>query len=329
MARTRTFTVVRVEIHPFTADDVPAAGRMLADRHRRHRATQPLLSPRFEDPDTAAQQVADALAQDGSSGAVATRGGQAIGYLLGAPKSSPVWGPNVWVESAGLATSEAEVMRDLYAAAATEWMARDLTAQYVIVPTGDPDLLDAWFRLGFGQQQAHAIREPLAAVDPPEHVVVRVAQRDDIPALARLDLVLPDHQGLAPTFSAGVTGTYEETLAEWEEDFDDEDFRVLVAEHDGQVVGSAVGCALEKSGSHAGPARPDNAGFLGFAAVLPEARGLGAGRALGEAVLGWCGETGFDSVVTDWRVPNLLSSRAWTALGWRTTFLRLHRLIGY
>ena len=55
VARTRTFTVVRVEIHPLTADDVPAAGRMLADRHRRHRATQPLLSPRFEDPDTASR----------------------------------------------------------------------------------------------------------------------------------------------------------------------------------------------------------------------------------------------------------------------------------
>jgi GNAT superfamily N-acetyltransferase len=320
---------VRIEIHPFTADDVPAGGRLLAERQRRHRATEPLLSPRFEDPEIAAQEVAAALARDGSSGAVATRSGETIGYLLGAPKSSPVWGPNVWVESAGLATYEAEVMRDLYAVAATEWMERHLKAQYVIVPTGSPDLLEAWYRLGFGQQQAHAIREPLTTVQPPEHVIVRVAERDDIPVLARLDLVLPDHQGLAPTFSAGVTGTYEETLAEWEEDFDDEDFRVLVAEHDGRVVGSAVGCALEKSGSHAGPARPDNAGFLGFAAVLPEARGLGAGRALGEAVLGWCGDAGFDSVVTDWRVTNLLSSRAWTALGWRTTFLRLHRLIGY
>ena len=54
---------------------------------------------------------------------------QAIGYQLGAPKATPVWGPNVWVESAGLATFEAEVMRDLYAAAATERMERDLTAQ--------------------------------------------------------------------------------------------------------------------------------------------------------------------------------------------------------
>jgi hypothetical protein len=50
---------------------------------------------------------------------------------------------------------------------------------------------------------------------------------------------------------------------------------------------------------------------------------------LGEAVLDWIGTAGFDCAVTDWRVTNLLSSRAWPALGFTETFLRLHRLIGY
>jgi GNAT superfamily N-acetyltransferase len=95
------------------------------------------------------------------------------------------------------------------------------------------------------------------------------------------------------------------------------------------VIGSAVGCSLEKSSAHNGLARPDNAGFLGFAAVFPEARGLGAGRALGEAVLQWCADVGYNSVVTDWRVTNLLSSRTWPRLGFEQTFHRLHRLIGY
>jgi hypothetical protein len=62
--------------------------------------------------------------------------------------------------------------------------------------------------------------------------------------------------------------------------------RPVIAERGGEVVGSAVGCALERSKAHTGLARPDNAGFLGFAAVFPHAPGGGAGRALGEAVLG-------------------------------------------
>ena len=80
---------------------------------------------------------------------------------------------------------------------------------------------------------------------------------------------------------------------------------------------------------HKALARPDNAGFLGFATVAPHARGLGAGRALGEAVIGWAADSGFDCLVTDWRATNLLSSRAWPALAFKESFLRLHRLIGY
>jgi GNAT superfamily N-acetyltransferase len=78
---------------------------------------------------------------------------------------------------------------------------------------------------------------------------------------------------------------------------------------------------------HRSLALPAGAGFLGFAAVLPEHRGLGLGRILGEAILGWAKETGYPAVVTDWRMTNLLSSRTWPRLGFRPTFFRLFRAI--
>ena len=87
--------------------------------------------------------------------------------------------------------------------------------------------------------------------------------------------------------------------------------------------------AREVSASHTGPARPDHPRCLGVAAVHPGARGLGVGRALGEAVTAWALEQGFTSAVSDWRATNLLSSRAWTALGYRPSFYRLHRRIGH
>lgn len=324
--------MTRPEILPFTDEHLTDAGRLLAARHRRHRAVQPDLSPAFEDAATAQERVMAALAAD-ASGAVAVRDGSIVGFLLGAPKSSSTWGPNVWVESAGQALADdepAETVRDLYAAAATRWVEEGRTAQYVVVPAVDDPLLDAWYRLGFGHQQSHALRAPLTtAPRVPEGLTIRRATRADIPALARLDVELPLHQGLAPTFSAGELGSVEEAQQEWEEDFDDPEFTVLVAEHDGRVVGSAVACDLEKSGGNEGLMRPEKAAFLGFAAVLPEARGLGAGRALGEAVLAWAHEAGYPVVATDWRQTNLLSSRAWTALGFVPTFHRLHRLIGY
>jgi GNAT superfamily N-acetyltransferase len=319
----------RVEVRPFAAADVSVVGALLAERHRRHRGDQPLLSARYEDADVAAAEVSAALAAPDASGAVALCDGEAVGFLLGSPKSSRAWGPNVWVEAAGQAVADPEVVRDLYAVAATRWVDEGRTAQYVLVPAHDVELVRAWFRLGFGQQQVHGIRAATPMASLVARVGVRRAIRSDVPVLARLDLELPLHQGLAPTFSAGEIGSVEESLAEWEADIDNPELAIFVAERDGKVIGSAVAFALEKSSSHTSLARPDNAGFLGFAAVFPDARGSGAGRALGEAVLAWSAESGFDSVVTDWRATNLLSSRAWPALGFTESFLRLHRLVGY
>lgn len=318
-----------MEIRPFGTADVVAAGRLLAERQVRHRVRHPLLPAEYEDPQLALVEVTAAWETEGASGAVLVEGGEVTGYLLGAPKPSPVWGDNVWVERAGQAVRQAEHIRDLYGVAATKWVADGKTAHYAVVPD-DAELLDAWFRLGFGSQHAHAVRPvPTETLPVRPGLTVRAANRDDIQVLAELDLVLPRHQGLSPVFSSGEVATLEEALADWEESIDDRDYVTFVAERNGKVIGSSVGCSIEKSSAHSGLARPDNAGFLGYAAVFPEARGLGAGRALGEAVLNWAAGVGYTSVVTDWRVTNLLSSRAWPRLGFVQTFHRLHRMIGH
>ncbi|HZM84547.1 MAG TPA: GNAT family N-acetyltransferase [Candidatus Limnocylindrales bacterium] len=317
----------RVEVRPFVAADAGDAGDLLAERHRRHRLAHPHLPARFKDPVNAAQAVHDALIDD-SSGAVALSEGRVVGYLLGAPKPQAAWGPNMWIEAAGHAALDAETVRDMYALAAQRWVDEGRIAHYVLVPASDAGLVSAWFRLGFGHQHSHALLSLSAHAARSAHGVRR-AQRRDIPALARLDQALPNHQTKSPVFSAGMPQSLEEYEAEWEKDFDDPAYTTFVAEHDGEVIGSAIACSLEKSSAHKGLNRADNAGFLGFAAVLPHARGHGAGRALGEAVIGWAAEAGFDCVATDWRATNLLSSRAWPALGFKESFLRLHRLVGY
>jgi len=323
-----------LEIHEFGPDHLDDAAALLAARHRRHVGVEPLLDPAYVDVAVARHELAAVANSDDALGAVALRDGRMVGYLLGAPKAVSTWGPNVWVEAVGMALAEgesAESMRDLYALAAAGWVADKQVAQYCIVPSYDQELVDAWFRLGFGHQHTHAIQPARPDLVPvvAAGLTVRRAVRGDIPALAGLDLVLPRHQAHSPVFSGGPVGTLEEAIEEWEEDFGDEDFAVFVAEHSGEVVGSAVGCSITKSSLHSSLTRPDGAGFLGFAAVFPAARGLGAGRALGETVIAWSAEEGYRSVVTDWRATNLLSSRTWPRLGFHDTFWRLHRVVGY
>lgn len=321
----------RPVIGPFQAAALDEAARLLAARHTAQRAIEPGLDPAFEEVATTRTAIEGLLATDGATSAMATRGGALIGYVIGTPRAAS-WGPNVWVEGAGhaLAADETEVLRDLYASLATDWVAAGITSHYAVVPATDPLLMDTWARVGFGYMHTHAIREvpgPDEVLTPPPGVTVRLAERRDIAMLGRLELVLQEHQRASPVFSGAPMTPLEDAVNEFEEDFDDPRFTTFVVEHEELVVGSGVACSIVESSEHRGIVRPNDAGFLGFAAVLPEARGLGAGRALGEATMLWARDAGYATVVTDWRETNLLSSRTWPRLGFRPTFRRLFRAI--
>ena len=316
-------------IRRFEPGDLDAAAALLADRHRRHRQAEPLLDPAYEDPATARAEIEKLLANETASAWAAVRAGSVVGYVVGIARDA-TWGPNVWIEAAGHAAIGRSVVRELYGAGAAAWVAEGRTNHHVLVPATDAELVDAWFGLDFGQQHLHAVREvPPASfgVVPRSELVIRRPTRDDIPAMAELELVLPRHSPLSPLFSTIPIQPVEEVEAELTEDFDNPKFTNFVAEHEGKVVGSATACDLTVSNSNNSLIRPATAGFLGYAAVLPEARGLGAGKALGETVLAWARDAGYPVIATDWRSTNLQADRSWRGLGFRPTFRRMHRFV--
>jgi GNAT superfamily N-acetyltransferase len=320
------------EIRSLTADLLDDAGWLLSERHRTHRRREPALDETFEDPASARAAIAGLLGQDGATGFAAVQSGALLGYMVLNARDQDKWGPNVWIEGAGHAATESEVVRELYAAAAGPWVRNGHANHYVIVPAGDAELLDAWFSLGFGRQHVHAIRSaPERAFRPQirEGITIRRATAADNPVLAELDLVLPRHNARAPVFALAPIPSLEAALAELEDEgfVDDPRFATFVAEHDGHVIGEAIGCSIDESPEHSGITRPPGAGFVGHAAVFPDARGLGAGRALGETILAWARDAGHLEVVVDWRSTNLEANRTWTRLGFRPIFHRLHRAI--
>lgn len=233
------------------------------------------------------------------------------------------------VAFAGHAVQEAENIRDLYAHAAQRWVDEGGHRHYALVPAGDPALVEAWFRLGFGQQQAHGIREVLAQTETnvPEGLEIRAPRLEEVEELMHVDLALPMHQRGAPVFSDRPLPTQEEQRKEWEDTLSRDEEKVFVGYRNGTPVACWSFVPVELSGDHSGLGWPQRACYLGFAVTVPEARGSGIGTALTEAGFAWAAEQGYEVMVTDWRVTNLLASRFWPRRGFRASFLRLYRSI--
>jgi len=316
--------VSQPELRAFAEDHLDAAGSLLAARHREHRASEPLLSEGFEDAARGEVVSLSLWAQEHASGAVALREGQVVGFLLGTRKNDETWGENVWVEAAGYAVEEPELVRDLYALSSQRWVDEGRTRHYALVPALD-DHIGAWFRLSFGAQQAHGIKKVDERVWPPG---TRRAEHRDIEALLEVVPLVSDHHALAPVFS-GIDRDEDadELRAMLTAEIANDELGELVYEKDGRVVAHFEIVPVEKGSMHRGLAQPDGAAHLGFAASLPDVRGSGAGLALTEAAFAWAHEQGYATMVTDWRETNLLSSRFWPARGFRRSFLRLYRSI--
>jgi GNAT superfamily N-acetyltransferase len=318
--------VPRLELRPFSDEFVPDAGRLLAERHGRHRVAEPLLPARYGDAGAAADEIEALWTTNGTSGAVALRDGRATGYLLGACRDEETWGANIWIGPSGHAVEQAEDARDLYGAAAGRWVEEGRTRHYAVVPATDAPLVDAWFRSGFGQQHALGIRELPDDVELPTGV--REAVEHDVDALVELSPLLAQHQTGSPVFGpAPVAEDEGELRRELLADIADPDVAELVYERDGRLLGGVVVVPVELSPSHVGPARPEGVPLLTWAATRPDVRGSGVGLALTHAAFAWARSRGREAMVVDWRVTNLLASRFWPARGFRTTFLRLYRSI--
>jgi ribosomal protein S18 acetylase RimI-like enzyme len=321
--------MARLEIVPFSDEHLDAAAGLLAARHARHRAAEPLLSPRYAEPAGARQELELLWRTEGASGFAGLRNGRLAGYVVGAPRPDSAWGDNVFVEAPGHAVEEAEDVRDLYGAAAARWIDEARPRHSVIAPAHDADLLDAWWRLSFGQQQAHGIQEVPGhtEVAVPDGYEIREPREDEIEQLIDVDLALPEHQRLSPVFGSPGSWSRDDSREEWLETLASGEETILIGATNGRPVACWALVPAEHSSEHRGLLRPDHACHLGFAATLPDSRGSGIGVALTQAGFAWAAEEGYPTMITDWRMTNLLASRFWPRRGFRTSFLRLYRSI--
>ena len=290
------------EVRPFSDEHLDAAAALLRERHERHLAAEPLL----------ARNVDYRAQLGGKDGVVALRKGELRAYLLAQTTDD-----DAFVDFAGCAAAEPELLRDLYAALAPTWQ-RDRHRVYV--PASDDALIDVWFRLAFGLQLVYGVRETEETA-PRSDVHVRLGSDADLDDAAELSNMLWDHQHGSPSFSGRTLVGFDDMRERWRGTWDDPAFVHLVAERDGSVVGDVLLFRRPEGDLRVPPSNID----LSHASVAPTARGSGVGLALFSFALQWAHREGFRSMTVDWREVNLLASRFWPRRGFRPTFYRLYR----
>lgn len=145
-------------------------------------------------------------------------------------------------------------------------------------------------------------------------VTVRPATEADVPAIVDLWWEMMDfHARVEPRF---IPLPQSEAKEVWEKHLcadilEKEDWRVLVAEADGQVAGMMIGSVRDPYPVY----KPERHGFVANASVAPGARRNGVGRALFEALKTWFREKGVSYIQLEVGHNNPISQSFWRAMG--------------
>lgn len=326
-----------LRVIPFDETMLTTAGRLLAQRHLRHRGACSLLPGDFEDAGVSRRAVEAAWLRSAGSGVAAVEGQELRGFLLPEGRVDTLRGRTAWVGLAAHALAETAprmLYRELYAAAAQPWIETGHFVHHVNVPASDPAGLDAWFSLGFGMEQVHALLalsgEDLAASaasgpTPPDGVTVRRATTADRPELVRVADTIARWHTRPPVWAPAPDDSIAEIRAGIAAALSEDGVAFFIAERDGRVVGYQG--YFPDPPTQDGLTVPPRCVELSVAATVADERRKGIARALMVAGLEWARDEGYGVCSTDWRSANLSAHSFWLARGFESVSYRLTRRI--
>jgi GNAT superfamily N-acetyltransferase len=322
---------MNTEYLPFTAEMIPDAGRLLAQRHALNRKNLPLLPTRFEDPRVAVKAVEALWQEKHKSGYAAFCAGKMIAYLIGETTTDP-WGRAGYVYLPGYALADGEgaaTVQDLYTLLGEDWVKRGCFHHYLYLCAADTDVIAAMFDLGFGKERVDALMDfrslNIPEVEEPAGVTIREAGTGDNAALGSFSDIIFRALAKAPYWHPTFPEDWDELYEGWSELADNKEWTIWLALENDEAL-SMIGFRPEPEKDTQMLVSPQTM-YLSDAATKPQARGKGI-----NTVLTWYGlehaqKEGFQLCYTNWIGPNLLASRFWPRFGFKDAAYRLSKQV--
>ena len=322
---------MKTEYLPFTEQMIPEAGILLAQRHKRNRASLSLLPARFEDTAVATKAVEALWQKKFKNGYAAFRDGKMTAYLLSHFVLQP-WGRCGYVYLPGYALAEGEsimTIQDLYALLGDDWVKKGIFSHGLYISAADAHVIDALFALGFGKERVDGLMDLRTMVIPkvevPAGVTIRRAGKGDNDHLGSLSHIIMTSLANAPYWHPTIPEDWEEIREGWAELADEKDWTVWMALENGKTLGTIAFHPEEEDYTEM-LISPRTTTFT-VAATKPEARGRGISTALTWHGLAQARQDGFEICYTDWISPNLLASRFWPRFGLKDAAYRLSKRV--
>jgi GNAT superfamily N-acetyltransferase len=300
-----------INVVPFRAEFVEDAVDLFAARYREVRARLPALPSCHADGSTVRPRLLDLLGK--APGVAAVQDGRLLGYLIGQPiptfKSAErgVFAP-IWAHGAR-GDARRAIYEHMYEQLSRLWVAAGCMAQAISLYAEDSEVVDVWFRDGFGLLVVDAVRtlDPVPVHNDPG-VTVRAATVDDVdrlmPLVSGLSRYLAGGPIFLPMLRQPSAIAYAAFIAEpgqtlWLALVGDE----LVGYFRTQPPQADVALVVHDSGTIA----------ITGAFVAPEWRRHGVASALLRHVVEWARVDGYERCSVDFESQNLYGGRFWLA----------------
>ena len=333
--------MTNLRLEPMNEVHQEAAAGLLAARHARLLRLVPgqgLLPRRFSVA-SACSSLLGSLFSDRHTDAVVAldRDGQLVGYLAGQRQLyAPEAFASVYAEprSVGIAlhghavaadADATEVYTAMYAALAARWSADGLWTHTVSIPTGVPEVAEAWVELGFGRKSTCAVRSAQATPPAanPDLSVRRLGTGDDA-VMARFHRQLSGFQTESPMFWPYLSET-DAAVAKVRQDLmGGGDAACFVA----GAEGAEQGMLLFTRPVFLSPLlTPESGIYLWEAFVDEHARGAGVGETLLAHALEWMAGQGLGWCALHYVAANPLGGPFWRRQGFRPLEQTLRRVL--
>lgn len=327
-----------IEVEAFAPAGVEAAGRLLAARHAADRRRLPVLTAKLEDPGACAAEVASLLRRKRTSGAMARRHGDVVGFLFGeamlfAPNQHPyqyIHPHSIEIPVLGHAAAQGEdalsVYRALYAFMAARWVRDGFFAHRTYIVPGDAELQEAWVSLGFGRHTTCATRDTAApvTVSPRAAVEIHQAGREDLDVVLSLAHTLGLHHVQAPIFWP-MLKTVEPANRELHARALDAGVEpYFVAYQDGRPVGMQT---FLRPGYTPPIIDHETGVYLYEGVVEPDVRGGGVGSALLAHAMAWANQSGYRTCTLHFASNNPSGAAFWLGQGFVPVEHSMDRII--